>query len=297
MDLIKCPVCGELYSPSYRRCPFCEELKGGRKRRGGHRVSDKKHTYSARGALIVILILVLGLLSWYLFGDKLLALFGEEEPPAPPVEEQTPQLPDNEDLFFDPNAGDEPNIGGEETPNAGDAPVIDPPVVEDPVVDEPTVDVENIVLNRSDFTLSIGENFRLKSEPEVEGIVWSVKDGSVVSVTEEGLVTGLSKGKTTIYAKIGDRTLECVVFVRAATAASDADVSNAALSKNDFTLSVGERYTVKVTGTTATPKWSIDDSSIASISSDGTIKALKKGHTNFYAKVGDKTLKGIVFVK
>ena len=25
MDLIKCPVCGEKYSSSYRRCPFCEE--------------------------------------------------------------------------------------------------------------------------------------------------------------------------------------------------------------------------------------------------------------------------------
>ena len=25
MDLLKCPRCGEEYSPSYRRCPFCEE--------------------------------------------------------------------------------------------------------------------------------------------------------------------------------------------------------------------------------------------------------------------------------
>ena len=25
MNLLKCPRCGEEYSPSYRRCPFCEE--------------------------------------------------------------------------------------------------------------------------------------------------------------------------------------------------------------------------------------------------------------------------------
>lgn len=25
MDLIKCPDCGEMFSSSYPRCPFCEE--------------------------------------------------------------------------------------------------------------------------------------------------------------------------------------------------------------------------------------------------------------------------------
>lgn len=298
MDLIKCPVCGEEYSPSYRRCPFCEEMKSGRKRRGGHRVSDKKHSYSARGPLIAVLVLVLALLSWYLFGTQVKELFVTEESEQPPVvEEPTPSLPDNEELFFDPTIGDEPDVGGEETPNEGDAPVVEQsPVVENPVVDNPSVDLSALALNRTDFTLSIGESFRLKAEPEVEGIIWSAEDGSVVSVTEEGLVTGLSKGKTTVTARLGEKELECIVFVRAATAASE-DVSNAALSKADFTLSKGERYTVKVTGTTATPKWSIDDTSIATISDDGTVKAVGKGHTNFYAKVGGKTLKGVVFVK
>ena len=294
MDLNKCPVCGEEFHSSYRRCPFCEEMKGGRKRRGGHRVSDKKHSYSARGPLVVVLLLVLVLLTWYLFGAQLKDLFAIEEVEQPPVvEDPVPELPDNEDLFFDPDVGDEPNAENEEQPNAGDAPVVtDPPVGDE----QPEVDLSAVKLNREDFTLSIGENFRLESEPEVGGIVWSAKDGSVVSVTEDGLVTGLSKGKTTVTAKIGEREIECIVFVRAATAASE-DVSNAALSKDDFTLGVGERYTVKVTGTTATPKWSIDDTSVATISSDGTVKALKKGYTDFHAKVGDKTLTGRAHVK
>ena len=294
MDLNKCPVCGEEFHSSYRRCPFCEEMKGGRKRRGGHRVSDKKHSYSARGPLIAVLLLVLALLTWYLFGTQLKELFAGQEAEQPPVvEDPAPELPNNEDLFFDPDLGEEPDVGGEEQPNAGDAPVVeDPPTVENP----PEADLSALKLNREDFTLSIGESFRLESEPEVEGIVWSAKDGSVVSVTEEGLVTGLSKGKTTVTAKLGEKELSCIVFVRAATAASE-DVSNAALSKSDFTLAKGERYTVKVTGTTATPKWSIDDTSVATIASDGTVKGVGKGHTNFYAKVGDKTLKGVVFVK
>lgn len=51
MDLLKCPRCGEEYSPSYRRCPFCEEGDHPRKikynsskQSGGRRVSDKKQT-------------------------------------------------------------------------------------------------------------------------------------------------------------------------------------------------------------------------------------------------------------
>lgn len=294
MDLNKCPVCGEEFHSSYRRCPFCEEMKSGRKRRGGHRVSDKKQSYSARGPLIAVLLLVLALLTWYLFGTQIKDLFAGEEVEQPPVvEDPTPELPNNEELFFDPDLGDEPDAGGEEQPNTGDAPVVEePPTVENP----PEVDLSGVKLNREDFTLSIGESFRLLCEPEVEGIIWSAKDGAVVSVTEDGLVTGLSKGKTTVTAKIGEKELECIVFVRAATAASE-DVSNAELSNEDFTLNVGERHPLKVTGTTATPKWSVEDSSIATIASDGTVKALKKGNTKFTAKVGDKTLSGIIRVK
>ena len=53
MNLLKCPRCGEEYSPSYRRCPFCEEGDHPRKikynsskQSGGRRVSDKKQTQS-----------------------------------------------------------------------------------------------------------------------------------------------------------------------------------------------------------------------------------------------------------
>lgn len=54
MNLLKCPRCGEEYSPSYRRCPFCEEGDHPRKikynsskQSGGRRVSDKKQTQSS----------------------------------------------------------------------------------------------------------------------------------------------------------------------------------------------------------------------------------------------------------
>ena len=82
MDLIKCPVCGEKYSSSYRRCPFCEEedrpRKVSGKRRGGHHVAERKHTHSARGPLIAVLLVVLVIFSWYLFGGKFMEKIQED---------------------------------------------------------------------------------------------------------------------------------------------------------------------------------------------------------------------------
>ena len=55
--------------------------------------------------------------------------------------------------------------------------------------------------------------------------------------------------------------------------------------------------TLKVTGTDAAAVWSIDDSSIASISADGVVKGIKAGKTNAHAKVGGKTLTCVVRIR
>ena len=87
MDLVQCPRCGEEYSPSYHSCPFCEEedrpRKVKNKMRSGHCVTEKKKTYSGRGALIVILLLVLALLTWVLFGEKIVVHFAKSDEQKP----------------------------------------------------------------------------------------------------------------------------------------------------------------------------------------------------------------------
>lgn len=102
MDLIKCPVCGEKYSSSYRRCPFCEEedrpRKVSGKRRGGHHVAERKHTHSARGPLIAVLLVVLVVFSWYLFGGKFMEKIQEDrandvENVDPAPVDPTPSIP------------------------------------------------------------------------------------------------------------------------------------------------------------------------------------------------------------
>ena len=125
MDLIKCPVCGEKYSSSYRRCPFCEEedrpRKVSGKRRGGHHVAERKHTHSARGPLIAVLLVVLVVFSWYLFGGKFMEKIQEDrandvENVDPAPVDPTPVDPTPVDPTPDDPTPDEPT----------------PPVVHDP---------------------------------------------------------------------------------------------------------------------------------------------------------------------
>lgn len=298
MDLEKCPRCGEEYSSSYRRCPFCEEEERPRKvknkMRSGHRVTEKKKTYSGRGALIIVLLLVLALLTWVLFGEKIVARFAKSEEPEPPVEDVTPPPEVTDDPFYDPSVGD----GTGEGTNADDPNAVVPPTVDHPSVNENT-DVSNAKLSSEDFTLKVGESTQLKVTGTDAAAVWSSKDPTVAVVGNSGLVTAINPGTTTITATVGGKTLEGIARVKRAdsSSGSNSDASNAALSSTDFTAKVGESVTLKVTGTDAAVTWSVDDSSVASVSASGVVKGIKAGQTKVHAKVGGKTLTCVVRIK
>ena len=293
MDLIKCPRCGEMYSSSYRRCPFCEEEDRPRRvaSKRGHYGAERKKTHSARGPFIAVLLVVLVILSWYLFGEKFMERIADG--PKDPVEnvdplpvDPAPGTPDGSDPAADPSTDT-------------DTPA--PPVVDDPTPPaDTTPDVSGAKLNREDFTLNAGESFQMTVSGTTAAPAWSVKDAAVATVSESGMVKAVGAGDTMVYAKVGDRTLECIVRVKGGSSSGSGgtvDVSAAKLNKTDFTISVGEKTQLKVTGTTASVTWSIGNSAVASIASDGTVKGLKAGTTTAYAKVGSKTLECIVRVK
>ena len=168
MDLLKCPRCGEEYSPSYRRCPFCEEGDHPRKvkhnsgkhnsgkhnsgkQNGGRRVSDKKQTHSARGAMAAVLMLIfqdtilslvaslqLGSNDMVRIGDWIEMIVAKINPddadPLPGVQDDSNKPVDGEtdaDGEADPSIGEEPNVGdvtGGETTDPGTTAPVTPTV-------------------------------------------------------------------------------------------------------------------------------------------------------------------------
>ena len=82
MRLLKCPKCGEMFSDTYKTCPFCqedEELHSGKPvKTGGRRVGGAKARPKVGGGVVVAcLVLVLGLVACTIFGI-LFHLAGEE---------------------------------------------------------------------------------------------------------------------------------------------------------------------------------------------------------------------------
>ena len=71
----KCPKCGELFSDSYKECPFCaedEELAQGGKARHGRRIQRQKSP-SIGGPVLVIVIVFLAAYSgaWTIWSPRL----------------------------------------------------------------------------------------------------------------------------------------------------------------------------------------------------------------------------------
>ena len=230
MDLIKCPVCGEKYSSSYRRCPFCEEedrpRKVSGKRRGGHHVAERKHTHSARGPLIAVLLVVLVVFSWYLFGGKFMEKIQEDRAndvenvdPAPvdPVQDD-PATDDPSDTPIDPiETPDDPAV----TP---DDPT--PPTVEDPEPATPTVDPSALTVGtnvgttlkkdaegRFDCTIRMSDSIQLILRGTDAAATWSSEDTSVVTVSTDGKLKPVKAGTANVTASVGGATVRCVVRI------------------------------------------------------------------------------------
>lgn len=240
MDLIKCPRCGEEYSPSYRKCPFCEEGDHPRKigkhntgtGRTGRRVSDKKQTHSARGAMAAVLVVALLLLSWSLFGDKIVAKLG------PSADDSSPGVQDDANKPDDSNAGDANADGDSTDPNAGDVP--DPNGTSDSTGDPnaqapdnngstttPTVDASALsvktnvgttlpkdVTGNFDCTIKASETIRLSVSGTDAAVTWAVADASVLSIAADGTISPIKAGSTTVTATVGGAVLDITVRIK-----------------------------------------------------------------------------------
>lgn len=209
-DVIHCENCGEDYSVTYKRCPFCDErpAKNGRPRTaGGRRVAGGGRSGRPANPLQVAALvgsLVLIIVAMYIVFTSLAPLFskGEDDPGGSQA---------------DPGASTSqtgPDASSTPSGSQGD---ISQPGPEPPV----TVDVTSLTLDKSDFTLQAGESATIQAAvvPADAEITWSSSDESAATVSPEGVVsnvnTGSSQVKVTITATAGDKTAECVVFCRA----------------------------------------------------------------------------------
>ena len=257
MSLLKCPKCGEMFSDSYKTCPFCEEdeafANGGKKPvNPGRRVHRQKSPSILGPTLVLVLVLVAGVLLYTLVGS---GKPGDDrpDPPKNPTED------------VDPNT--------------------------------PTV---TLSLDQTALDLTAGGTGKLTATG-AEGITWTSSNAGVATVAEDGTVTAVAAGTATISASAeGADPVTCTVTVKEAPKKDlvlRSIYQSEGTALEQFSMSVGApAVPMTVDGTDSTVKWSTEDSSIATINSDGEVTAVKSGKTMVVAVVDGQTLKCEVLV-
>lgn len=309
MSLIKCPKCGEMFSDSYKTCPFCEEdeayYSGKLRKSRGRRAAEsrRRKTPSVLGPVaVIVLILLAALVVWLIFGDQIKEAITGEKPPITDVDKPDDTI-------------DKPD---------------DTPVT-------PTIS-----LNRTVLVLNVGDKDELKVNGTEDAAAWSSSAPTVASVNSAGEVTALTKGNAVITAEVNGESVTCTVTVRDESDAPDngtdtpdnnstttkpnnsnkpstgsVDVSKLKLkltmgewvstiespnSDGNFEITSvqGEEWTLAVDGTTAAVTWSAESgNSVATVSGD-TLKVTGSSsgrYTTITGKVGDATIKLVVRIR
>ena len=73
--------------------------------------------------------------------------------------------------------------------------------------------LQSIYGSSGDISISYGQSVQMVVEGTDAPISWSVEDGSVLVVTEDGVITGVGGGNTNVVAKVEGQTLTCIVRV------------------------------------------------------------------------------------
>lgn len=301
MSLIKCPKCGEMFSDSYKTCPFCEEdeayYSGKLRKSRGRRAAEsrRRKTPSVLGPVaVIVLILLAALVVWLIFGDQIKEAITGEKPPITDVDkpDDTIDKPDNTPV----------------TPT--------------------------ISLNRTVLVLNVGEKDELKVNGTEDAAAWSSSAPTVASVNSAGEVTALTKGNAVITAEVNGESVTCTVTVKDESDAPDdgstttkpddgstttkpsdtssntkVDVSKLRIETDlgtkpiepidgafDVSLPEGISCTFTVTGTDLKASWSSANSSIATVSADGAVKTVSRGETTLTIKIGSTEVKCLLRV-
>ena len=179
------------------------------------------------------------------------------------------------------------------------------------IISETTTDPEDeFALNRDDITFNAaGETWRLYDGSIGLTLIKWTSDDEKVATVENGLVTAVGPGITTIYAEYENKELRCVVrceFEEEETTEPTED-PNVPVDTNcsiktewgstikDITMRVGEKlnvYLVDSSGNRVKATWTVSGDCLEI--GDNYIKALSSGKVTLTATYGGKTFECIV---
>ena len=155
--------------------------------------------------------------------------------------------------------------------------------------DPGTVEVTAVHLSSEAMSLAKGKTGVLEviispSNASNKKVTWSSSNESVATVDQNGVITAINVGTTTITATTDDghKTAVCTITV---TDGSEVAVSEVSLDNNTYEIEAGESFqlTATIIPSNATNKnvsWSSSDESVATVSPDGEVTGVAAGEAN-----------------
>ena len=249
MRLLKCPKCGEMFSDTYKTCPFCqedEELHSGKPvKTGGRRVGGAKARPKVGGGVVVAcLVLVLGLVACTIFGSQFTELFTGSKADTPvralTLSQRNADLTVGSTVKLTASGGESivsfsssneavatvsadgtVKAVGEGsavvTAKAGDLTASCSVAVKG--TEQTDVPATNTLFLQSSggltgqFSMNPGETASVEVVGSSAPVTWSSSDSQIATVDASGIVTGVSSGLAIITAVVDGQTLTIEVLV------------------------------------------------------------------------------------
>ena len=161
-------------------------------------------------------------------------------------------------------------------------------------VSKKVIAVSSVELNKSNLSMVVGDTETLTATVKPDDatdntVLWSSSDNSVATV-DNGKITALKEGSTTIIAKAGDRQASCSVIV----AKKIIEVTNVTLNKTELDLIKGASETLSATvypedATDKSVSWTSSNTDVASVTQEGKVTAVGGGTATITAKAGEQS--------
>lgn len=157
----------------------------------------------------------------------------------------------------------------------------------------PIVYAEDISINLEEFETIIGESVKLEAEviPDnatYKTILWTSSNERVAVVNEEGIVKAIGEGNALVSANCGNISKSCFITIYNPIV----EVENIVLNSYNLEILIGETFKLEATilpedATDKSVKWESSDASIATVSEEGIVSAIKEGVVTVRAICGN----------
>ena len=155
----------------------------------------------------------------------------------------------------------------------------------------PVIDITNVTLNKETITIHQGKTEKLLATIEPDDatdkdLFWSSSDETIATVSEDGTVTAINKGTTTITVSNQDGTVKDTAEVTVIIPLLDVTLTETAIVEVGNTINLIALVNPSDANINSV-EWVSSDNTIAEVDNNGVVKGLKKGIAKIGVRVTD----------